>query len=166
MRRSCTWRLEGEGRGASRNVAASDPLPHQTRNQCETFARFAAGGTERKAPRGRSIASRRSVLRTEANTCTALHASHVVYSRRAHRAVHTAPSQPSIVPSTCARPHVFVFFSSEGTPVRFGGMGISPAWPRMRATGWLGCAPTDSQYLMRSKLSPTCLLPSLPGMGS
>ena len=36
------------------------------------------------------------------------------------------------------------------------------ACPNSRATVWLGCAPTDSQYCTRSMSRPKCLLPSLP----
>ena len=36
---------------------------------------------------------------------------------------------------------------------RYTGIGASSAWPRKRATRSVGCAPTDSQCLMRSAFS-------------
>ena len=43
-----------------------------------------------------------------------------------------------------------------------GGLGITAAWPRRRATVLVGCAPTESQYCMRLMSRPICLFPSLP----
>ena len=49
---------------------------------------------------------------------------------------------------------------------RTGGAGITPACPNNRATVSLGCAPHESQYLMRSTFRPTCLCPSRRAIGS
>ena len=45
-------------------------------------------------------------------------------------------------------------------------MGSTPARPSRYATLSDGCAPTESQYLIRSMLSVRCLLLSICGMGS
>lgn len=49
-------------------------------------------------------------------------------------------------------PYFFLVFSGFLGPFsvvgRRGGQGIIPAWPSSRATVSVGCAPTDSQYLL------------------
>ena len=41
-----------------------------------------------------------------------------------------------------------------------------PTRPSKRSTALEGCAPTESQYWMRSRLRLMCLFPSFPGVGS